>query len=139
MAKAQAKTKPTAQPVSAWLASIKDATRREDCETLLKLMEKATGDKPRMWGSMVGFGDFHYKYESGHEGDTFKIGFASRKPDFVLYLMCGLEKNPALLAKLGKHRLGKSCLYVRRLSDVDTAVLAKLVDMAARDAQAKSA
>jgi len=124
---AENKTRPTGASVAIWLDGIRDEERRKDCATLIQMMKKATKETPRMWGTMVGFGEHHYRYESGREGDIFAMGFASRKPDLVLYLMSGPEKHSALLAKLGRHKLGKCCLYVRRLADVDSAVLGKLL------------
>jgi Domain of unknown function (DU1801) len=109
--------------VDAYLVGIVNESRRADCITLIELMRKASGHEPRMWGTMVGFGDLHYRYESGREGDTFLVGFASRKPDLTLYLgACLADLTPAL-AGLGKHTLSKGCLYIRRLEDVDLAVL----------------
>ena len=91
-------------------------------------MKEATGAEPRMWGaSIVGFGDFHYKYATGREGDWFLTGFAPRKRDLTLYIMAGFEPYKALMARLGKHKTGKSCLYVKRLGDVDIGVLKELV------------
>ncbi|MGQ0429393.1 MAG: DUF1801 domain-containing protein [Gammaproteobacteria bacterium] len=130
---AENKTKPTRVSVDGFIAKIKDAERREDCDTLVTMMKKATGEKPVMWGTMIGFGNYHYKYASGHEGDCFMMGFASRKPDLVLSIMNGPERQKELLAKLGKHKLGKCCLYIRRLSDVDTKVVEKLVATCARE------
>jgi hypothetical protein len=133
MAKYEAKTKPGRRSVEGWVARIRDPERRKDCRTLLRLMKKATKAKPRMWATMVGFGDYHYKYASGHEGDCFQMGFASRKPDLVLYLVNGPDRQARLLSRLGKHKLGKSCLYIRRLSDVDPAVLGKLITSSAQE------
>lgn len=138
MARYEPKTRPSKQSVEGFIAKIGDAERREDCRKLVRMMRKATGEAPRMWGTMIGFGDYHYEYESGHEGDTFQVGFASRKPDLVLYLLCGRGRQEALLAKLGKHKVGVSCLYVRRLADVDESVLAKLVTTAAREMKRKA-
>jgi hypothetical protein len=126
------KTKPTKASVERFLATIKDKARRQDCETLVKLMKKATGAKPVMWGSIVGFGTFHYVYESGREGDWPRMGFANRKPELVLYVMDGLEPYEAQLARLGPHRSGKSCLYLRRLADVDRKVLERILVTSAR-------
>lgn len=130
---AENKTKPTRVSVEGIIAKIKDEERRRDCRTLLALLGRATGEKPVMWGSMVGFGQMHYRYASGHEGDCFKMGFASRRPDLVLYVTCGPQRHAALLEKLGKHKLGKSCLYIRRLADVDGGVLEKLIAACARE------
>jgi hypothetical protein len=126
----EAKTKPTRVSLTSYLSTIADAERRKDCKALSALMKKATGCAPTIWGtSIVGFGRYHYKYASGHEGDSCVIGFSSRKGDISLYLMAVLQ-DPAskpLLARLGKHKAGKGCLYVKRLSDVDTQVLEQLV------------
>jgi hypothetical protein len=138
MAKYEPKTRPTKESVAGFIAGIRDEGRREDCLKLVRMMKQATGKSPRMWGTMIGFGDWHYRYESGHEGDTFQLGFASRKPDLVLYVMCGPNWQEDLLAKLGKHRTGVSCLYVRRLADVDEGVLRKLIEAAARHMKRKA-
>ncbi len=130
---AENKTKPTKVSVEGFIAKLKDPERRKDCKTVLRMMRKATGEKPVMWGTMVGFGNYHYKYESGREGDCFEMGFASRKPDLVLYIMNDYGKHKDALARLGKHKLGKCCLYIRRLSDVNTSVLEKLVTVCARE------
>lgn len=122
------KTKPNRQSVAAFIASLEPAERRKDCRTLLKLMRGATGVAPKMWGSgVVGFGSYHYKYGSGREGNWFVTGFSPRKQDLTLYLMAGVERYPDLLGRLGKHKTGRSCLYLKRLDDVDIAVLKKLV------------
>ena len=133
MAKYEPKTRPGKQSVEGFIAKIRDPERRADCMKLIRMMKKATGKSPRMWATMVGFGDYHYKYASGHEGDTFQVGFASRRPDLVLYLSCGKQKEASLLAKLGKHRQGVSCLYIRRLADVDLRVVEKLIAAAVRE------
>jgi len=131
------KTRPGKASVPGFIAKIKDPERRKDCETLVKMMKKATGEKPVMWATMIGFGDYHYQYESGHEGDCFLLGFASRKPDLVLYIMDWRKENHAILAKLGKHKLGKCCLYIRRLADVDLKVLEKLISTSAARSRAQ--
>lgn len=125
---AENKTKATEASVAAHLAAIPDEARRKDCETLARLMTRATGEPPKMWGpSIVGFGSYHYRYESGHEGDSCLVGFASRKGDLSVYLMGSFPEREALLARLGRHKLGKACLYLRRLGDVDLEVLEQLV------------
>jgi hypothetical protein len=125
---AENKTKPTRASVAGYLAAIKGETRRKDCETLSKLMAKVTKSPAAMWGpSIVGFGSCHYKYESGREGDMCMVGFSSRKDAISLYGMAGFEGNAELLKKLGKHKTGKGCLYIRSLEDVDLKVLEKLV------------
>lgn len=122
------KTKPTDASVESYLAAIADEARRQDCEALAKLMSKATQQPPKMWGtSIVGFGRYRYKYDSGREGESCLTGFASRKGDISVYLMASFPERDALLAKLGKHKTGKGCLYLRRLGDVDLAVLEQLV------------
>lgn len=125
---AELKTKPTGESVRDFLNKIPDPERREDCFAVAKLMEEITGDKPKMWGpSIVGFGTFHYKYDSGREGDWLVIGFSPRKKDLTLYLMMGFEKHAELMRQLGKHSTGKSCLYIKRLSDINVPTLKKLI------------
>ncbi len=134
MANADLKTKKTTASVSKFLDSIEDATRRDDCRHVLQIMEKATGAKGKMWGtSVVGFGDYHYKYESGRENDWFVTGFSPRKDSLTLYFMTGIERYKSLLAQLGKHKTGKGCLYIKSLDDVDVKVLEELVKTSARD------
>ncbi len=124
----EAKTKPTQVSVSTYLAGIEDEARRKDCKTLAALMKRVTGFTPKMWGaSIVGFGSYHYKYESGHEGDSCLAGFSSRKTDISIYVVSGFEGRDDLLAKLGKYKTAKVCLYVKRLADIDAAILEKLV------------
>jgi hypothetical protein len=133
---AELKTKPTDSSVSGFLDAIKDDQRRQDCYTILALMQKATRAEPKMWGSsIVGFGDTHYTYASGREGDWFVAGFAPRKQNLSLYLMGGLESHAALLHKLGKHKTGKGCLYINKLQDVDMAILRKLIDQTVKQAR----
>ncbi len=125
---AENKTKPTGASVESYLGAIEDATRRKDCDFLVKLMTKVTRSPATMWGpTIVGFGSYHYTYESGREGDACVTGFSSRKLDLTVYLTASSPEQEALLAKLGKHRMTKACLYIRRLSDVDTQVLEQLV------------
>jgi len=125
---AENKTKATDASVASYLAAIEDEERRRDCQLLARLMSRATGAPPVMWGaSIVGFGSYHYRYESGREGDSCLVGFSSRKPEISLYLAGDFPRREALLAKLGKHKAAKACLYVRRLSDVDAGVLEQLV------------
>ena len=123
---AENKTKPTNVSAAAFIAGIADETRRKDCRELVALMRDVTGHPPIMWGSIVGFDQYQYTYASGREGVCLLTGFAPRKQDLVLYLGPGLE-NEELMAKLGKHKRGKGCLYVKRLDDVDRVVLRKLV------------
>ncbi len=124
---AENKTRATRASVSAYIAAIEDDVRRKDCKAIAALLQKVTGCKPKMWGpSIVGFDSYHYKYDSGREGDSCVIGFSARKTEIVLYLNVGLEKSAALLKKLGKHKAAKSCLYVKQVADIDMAVLEKL-------------
>ena len=128
------KTKPTKVCVQEYLAAIEDETRRKDCDTLARLMTKATKKPPKMWGSSIeGFGSYHYKYESGREGDMCLVGFASRKGEISLYGLTGTVDAQGLLAKLGKYKAGKGCLYVKTLADVDQKILEKLVACAAAE------
>ena len=125
---AENKTKATDASVKSYLSSIEDESRRKDCEDLSDLLAKSTNEQPKMWGtSIVGFGNYRYKYESGREGETPLVGFASRKGDITLYLESGFPGHEKLLAKLGKHKIGKACLYIRKLSDVDLTILEQLI------------
>ena len=125
---AENKTKPTTVSVAAFIDDIADPTRRTDAKTLVKLMQGASGEKPRMWGpSIVGFGSCHYKYESGREGDMPLIAFSPRKAASVLYGLIGSDDCRTLLPKLGKHSTGKGCLYIKKLADVDQQVLKAMV------------
>lgn len=124
---AEIKTKPTAVAVDDFIDGVEPAQRREDARTVCAMMERLTGEPPRMWGpTIIGFGEYHYKYDSGHEGDMCRMGFSPRRPALVVYLVPGLARNEQLLARLGKHSMGKSCLYIKRLSDVDMDVLEEL-------------
>jgi hypothetical protein len=123
---AQNKTKATKASVADFVAAIPDDAKRADAKALIKMMQAATGEKAKLWGpSIVGFGSHHYVYESGREGDMPVVAFSPRKPAIVLYI--GATQEPALLAELGKHTTGKGCLYIKRLADVDTAVLERLI------------
>ena len=125
---AENKTKATAKSVPDFLNSIEDEGRRKDCLAISALMEELTGSKPKMWGeSMVGFGNYRYKYASGREGDWFLAGFASRKQALTLYIMGYLEFYTDILGKLGKHKHGKGCLYIDKLEDIDMEVLKTLI------------
>lgn len=122
------KTVPTEASVERFLEAVEDPARRADSRALLELMSRVTGEPPRMWGaSMVGFGTYHYRYASGREGDWFLTGFAPRKNDLTLYVMAGFTAYDDLMSRLGKHRTGKSCLYLKRLSDVSADVLEELI------------
>jgi Domain of unknown function (DU1801) len=125
---AENKTKPTDASVEDYIGAIDDESRRADCATLAKLMAKATKEKPKMWGpSIVGFGSYHYKYESGREGDAPVAGFSSRKGDISVYLAASFPGQDELLSKLGRHKMGKACLSIRKLGDVDLKLLERLV------------
>ncbi len=125
---AELKTKPTGVSVKAYLDAIEDEARRKDCRAIAALMKRVTGCSPKMWGpSIVGFGSYHYEYASGHSGDMCLTGFSSRGREIVVYLMAADERAGRLFAALGKHRRGKSCLYFKRLADVDLPVLEQLV------------
>jgi len=125
---AENKTRATKARVEDYIAAIADEQRRKDCETLIKLMKKVTRKPATLWGSsIVGFDSYHYKYESGREGDMCVTGFSSRKGDISVYLVASGPNQEALLARLGRHKMGKSCLYIHRLSDVDMKVLEQLV------------
>ncbi len=125
---AELKTKPTKGDVGAFLDSIPDPQRREDARTLCAMMESISGEPPRMWGpSMVGFGSYRYRYESGREGEWLRTGFSPRANALTVYLMDGLGQHQTLLDRLGKHKTGKSCLYITRLSDVNPSVLEALI------------
>jgi hypothetical protein len=122
------KTKPTAVSVAAFLAAVSDENKRADAKALIKLIERATGEKPKMWGpSIVGFGSYHYTYDTGREGDMPVVGFSPRKAAIVLYGLLGFPESEAVLANLGKHTTGRGCLYIKKLADVDQKVLESLV------------
>lgn len=121
---AENKTKVTQLSVAAFIDAITDPARRADAKALVKLMQNAAGEKPKMWGpSIIGFGSYHYKYDSGREGDMPLICFSPRKAATVLYNMTGSSDSKALLPKLGKHTTGGGCLYIKKLADVDLKVL----------------
>jgi len=126
---AENKTKATKQSVATFLNGIDDKDKRADAKKVAAIMQKVTGAKAAMWGSsIVGFGQYHYKYESGREGDFMLAGFAPRKKALTIYIMAGFKLYDSLMKKLGKYKTGKSCLYVKRLSDIDEKVLAQLID-----------
>lgn len=125
----QNKTRPTKASVATFIDSVENETRRRDARTVLAMMKKITGEPPKMWGpSIIGFGEYHYKYESGREGDFLLVGFSPRKANLVLYVLGSLSENDPLLAKLGKFKRGRACLYVNNLDDIDLKVLEKLID-----------
>ena len=125
---AELKTKVNDASVADFLSSVADEQKQKDSFEILKIMQQITKEEPKMWGpSIVGFGSYHYKYESGREGDWMQIGFSPRKQNITLYLIPGSERYKELLNKLGKYSTGKACLYVKRLSDVNVDVLKKLI------------
>ena len=125
---AELKTKATDASVEAFLHGVESEKKREDAFAILALMEEVTGEPPKLWGSsIIGFGSYHYKYASGHEGDACLTGFSPRKQNLVLYILAGFDQYDALLAKLGKYKTGKSCLYINKLADIDPDVLRELV------------
>jgi hypothetical protein len=131
---AELKTKATQVSVDSYIAAIASEERRNDCHALVQMMQRLTGCPPVMWGpSIVGFDKYSYRYESGHSGEMCITGFASRKPDLVIYVLCGDTQAQALLDQLGKHKVSKACLYVKRLSDIDLGVLEQIVQRSIDD------
>jgi len=125
---AELKTRVNDASVVDFLSSVADEQKQKDSFEILKIMKKITGEEPKMWGSsIVGLGSYHYKGASGREGDWMQIGFSPRKQNITLYIIPGFERYEGLMKKLGKYTTGKSCLYVKRLSDVDVAVLKELI------------
>ena len=125
---AELKTKKTNADVDAFLDTITDQKRREDCRAVVDLMADVTGEPPTMWGSaIIGFGSYHYRYASGREGDWMATGVSPRKQNLTVYIMSGFPRHDALMRKLGRYTTGKSCLYIKKLEDVDTGVLGELV------------
>ena len=126
---AELKTKENDQSVDAFLATVEDPRKREDCYTLIKFMQAATGEAPRMWGdAIVGFDHYRYTYATGRTGEWPIVAFSPRKQNLTLYIMAGFDLYDDLLSKLGKHSTGKSCLYVKRLSDLDMQTLETLIE-----------
>ena len=125
---AELKTKQTDDSVTAFVNTVQDEQKRKDCFDIIEIMKQATGLQPKMWGtSIIGFGNYHYKYESGHEGEMCLIGFSPRKQNMVLYGMGVAERSKEQLQNLGKHKTGKGCLYINRLSDVNIDVLKDII------------
>jgi uncharacterized protein DUF1801 len=125
---AEPKTKPTKVSVRDFIKTVPDRKRREDSDAVLKLMKEVTGAEPEMWGpSIVGFGRHRYKYDSGREGEWMLTGFSPRKSELTLYIMPGFEPFPDLMKRLGKFKTGKSCLYIKKLEDIDVKVLKELI------------
>ncbi len=132
------KTRPTAMSPREFVASIEHPNRRADAEALLDVFARVTGMTARMWGpSIIGYGEYHYKYESGREGDFLMTGFSPRKAGLVFYIMPGYAKMGDMLERLGKHRIGKSCLYVNKLTDLDLDVLEEIIVAGIEDVRAR--
>ena len=132
MAKAKSKTVETDLSVTAYMAQIERDERRADCQVILDIMTHLSGHPPKIWGAklssgIVGFGQYHYKYESGREGDSPRTGFSSRAQNISIYIMPGYQDFDDELARLGKYKMGKACLYIKRLSDVDVSVLEEII------------
>lgn len=124
---AETKTRATEVSVDAFIEAVEDPIRREDAKVIRAMMERLTGEPPRMWGpSIVGFGSYDYRYDSGHEGTSCRLGFSPRKSELVLYVLTGAPEQEAQLASLGKHKTGKSCLYIKTLADVNLSVLEEI-------------
>lgn len=123
--------------LSEYIASIANDRRKEDAITLLDLIGEASGYHPYLTGNMIGFGTYHYQYESGHEGDSFVVGFAPRKQNLAIYIIPGFSNYGSFMEKLGKHKVGKSCLYINKLADVDQKVLRQLIKRSVEDMQKK--
>jgi hypothetical protein len=135
---AEAKTKATKESVTAFLNKVEDQTRREDCFAVLEMMRDVTKEEPQMWGSsIVGFGRYRYKYESGREGEWPVTGFSPRKADLTVYIVPGFDIARDLMKRLGKHKTGKSCLYIKSLADVDRKVLKQLIDKSVKKMSAQ--
>ena len=134
---AKNKTVETQNSVSGFLKKITDEKRRKDCSSIVDLITKNTGLEPKMWGTaIIGFGSYHYKYESGREGDAPLVGLASRANAIVLYL-CDFDKRDEMLSKFGKHKTGKGCVYIQKLEDIHTDVLIKMVNICIQQRQKK--
>ena len=137
---AELKTKVNDGDVSAYLKSIEDEQQKADCEYLMEMMSKVTRSKAEMWGkSLVGFGRYQYQYANGKPGEWFLTGFSPRKNNLSIYIMPGFSDYPELMEQLGKHKTGKSCLYIKKLTDVDPKVLKKLVQQSVKDLKKKHA
>ncbi|MFT5821656.1 MAG: hypothetical protein ACI8ZM_002910 [Crocinitomix sp.] len=135
---AENKTQPSSTSVSDFIDQVENEQKRNDAKTLLILFEKITGEKGMMWGpSIIGFGRYHYKYDSGREGDSMLAGFSPRKSALSLYIMAGFSKYDGYLSKLGKFKTGKSCLYIKKLADVDIVILEAMIIDSIKTIQAK--
>lgn len=133
------KTIPTKASVAAFIRAVPDEARRKDCRALISMMREATGARPKLWGSsIVGFGSYHYRYATGREGDWFLTGFSPRKQDLTIYITPGFLNYRELLKRLGRHSTGRSCLYIKRLADLDLAGLEQLIRRSVQDIRAMS-
>ncbi len=132
-------TKPSREDVASFLSALSDPSRHQDCVTLLALMQEIMDTEPKLWaGSIIGFGEQHYTYASGHQGDTFLVGFASRKQALTLYGLSGFKQETELLDKLGKYTTGKGCLYIKHRDDVDLPTLRQLIQQSAHSRSLQS-
>lgn len=135
---AENKTKPNKQSVAAFMNAIEDVEKRRDAKKVAAMMREATGSRARMWGSsIVGFGEYHYQYDSGREGDSMITGFSPRKEALAVYIIPGFQPFAPLMAKLGQYKTGKSCLYIKRLSDVDETILNRLISDSVKHVRTK--
>ena len=130
---AEIKTKATKVSVKKFIDAVEDEQKRKDSYVLVDIMKRITKEEPKMWGpSIIGFGKYEYRYESGHGGEMCITGFSPRKAAFSIYLLAGPDKSPELMKKLGKYKMGKACLYVKRLSDIDVKVLEELIKVSVK-------
>lgn len=130
---AQNKTVETIESVANFLATVTDETKKQDCINIVTIMEKVTGFKAKMWGpSIIGFGSYHYKYESGREGDAPLVGFSPRKNEISLYLSSNFENRDTLLEKFGKHKSAKACIYIKKLADIDQEILKEMIALSVK-------
>lgn len=128
------KTQPTSTSIAEFIESLDDERRQSECNQLVELMREESGQEPVLWGpAIIGFGQYHYRYESGREGDFMRVGFSPRKQNLSIYIIPGFKPYQAVLERLGKHKLGKSCLYIKRLEDVDISALRELVRQSLAD------
>src|SRR5690606_18617562 len=135
---AELKTKPTKVSVAKFLNQVEDERKRADSFKILEMMKQITKEEPKMWGpSIVGFGKYHYKYDSGHEGDMCIAGFSPRKQNLTIYVIPGFNKYEDLMSKLGKYKTSVSCLYIKKLEDVDEKILKKLIERSVKDVKKK--
>jgi hypothetical protein len=131
---AEIKTKATTVSVKKFIDSVEDEQKRKDSYVLVDMMKKISKEEPKMWGpSIIGFGKYEYRYESGHGGEMCVVGFSPRKAAITIYILMGFEKTPELLKKLGKHKVSKACLYIKRLSDIDMKILEELIKMSVKE------